>query len=177
MASAARVNDPVTPQFSIKGEETFRLWRQLDPLFRWARRAFIITTVLVIGFILLEAVRLYQTLAGIHPWVGIAALVALGIAIAMVVGPAWRFLRMPRVVEPRLSRRMEHSINPSFSRRFVISTATWPTVKRTTRSPVSSSRWLPLGKNFTRWPPTPATHRLNASSRSSLDCAIGLIDR
>lgn len=100
MASAARVNDPVPPQFSIKGEETFRLWRQLDPLFRWARRAFVITTVLVIGFILLEAVRLYQTLAGIHPWVGIAALVALGIAIAMVVGPAWRFLRMPRVVEP-----------------------------------------------------------------------------
>jgi hypothetical protein len=43
---------------------------------------------------------MYQTLAGVHPWLGGAALVGVGVGMALVLAPAWRFLRMPRVVEP-----------------------------------------------------------------------------
>ena len=83
-----------------KSADTFRLWRNLDPMIRWVRRSFIIASVLVVVFFALETIRTYQTLAAIHPWVGVAALIGIGIALALVIGPGWRFLRMPRVVEP-----------------------------------------------------------------------------
>ena len=83
-----------------KSAETFRLWRHLDPMIRWARRSIIIAGVLVVVFFTLETIRTYQTLAAIHPWVGVAALIGLGVAIALIVGPGWRFLSMPRVIEP-----------------------------------------------------------------------------
>jgi hypothetical protein len=95
MASMARGDDPAR-----RGEETFHLWHQLEPLFRWARRAVTIVSVLMLGFILMEGLRLYQTLSGIHPWVGVAGVMAVGVGLALVLAPAWRFLRMPGVVEP-----------------------------------------------------------------------------
>jgi putative membrane protein len=97
---ATMASIPSAGQAIRKEDETFRLWSSLDPVFRWARRAVTITAVLVFGFVLLEAIRLYQTLAGIHPWIGVAALLGLGVALALVIAPAWRFIQMPRVVEP-----------------------------------------------------------------------------
>ena len=48
-------------------EQTFRIWAQMEPMFRWGKRAIGIAAVLAFLFIALEAVRMYQTLAGIHP--------------------------------------------------------------------------------------------------------------
>jgi len=83
-----------------RSAENFRLWRHVDPMIRWLKRSVVIGGVLVVLFFTLETIRTYQTLAAIHPWVGVAALIGIGMAITLVIGPAWKFLRMPRVIEP-----------------------------------------------------------------------------
>lgn len=81
-------------------ENTSALWKQLHRAYIWFRRALFAISLLMIAFLVLEGVRMYQTLAGIHPWLGVLGLVGVGIGIALVVAPIWKLVRMPRVVEP-----------------------------------------------------------------------------
>lgn len=67
---------------------------------RWLRTALMVITIIALFFLALEAVRMFQTLYGVHPALGYLSLVGLGIGSALVVYPAWRFLKMPPVVEP-----------------------------------------------------------------------------
>ena len=80
--------------------ESFQSWRQLREALLWAKRVFITLSVVMIALLALEIVRTYQTLSGMHPALGIAMLIGVGLGLALVIAPAWRFLRMPKVVEP-----------------------------------------------------------------------------
>lgn len=76
------------------------LWRHVQWLARWLKVSLTVVTAIALAFLALEAVRMYQTLSGIHPALGFASLVALGVGVALVLLPARRFLLTPRVVEP-----------------------------------------------------------------------------
>jgi hypothetical protein len=67
---------------------------------RWLKISLSLVTAIALAFLALEAVRMYQTLSGVHPALGFASLVALGVGVAFVLLPARRFLLTPRVVEP-----------------------------------------------------------------------------
>lgn len=85
---------------SRSADASVGLWTHVGKMVRWFRLALTIVTVIALVFLVLEAVRMFQTLHAINPALGYLSLVALGIGIALVVYPAWRFLKMPRVVEP-----------------------------------------------------------------------------
>ena len=80
--------------------DSYLSWIYLKRLIRWAKLALLVIACLILFMLVIETIRIYQTLSGIHPWLGVAGLMAVGAGVALVVGPAWKFLRMPRVVEP-----------------------------------------------------------------------------
>lgn len=81
-------------------ESSIGLWKYIDRIVRWFKIAVTVVTVFGLAFLVLETVRMYQTLAGMHPALGVMFVLALGVGLALVFVPGWRFLRMPRVVTP-----------------------------------------------------------------------------
>ena len=79
---------------------SLELWGHVRWFVRWLKISLSLVTAIALAFLALEAVRMYQTLSGVHPALGFASLVALGVGVAFVLLPARRFLLTPRVVEP-----------------------------------------------------------------------------
>ena len=81
--------------------ETPFLARLLTGVVRWARRIFWAVLVVGTAVLVLEAIHLHQLLAGVHPWLAWAVtgtlLVLVGAFIAWI---AWRWWKLPRVIEP-----------------------------------------------------------------------------
>jgi uncharacterized membrane protein YcjF (UPF0283 family) len=75
-------------------------WDQVNGWFRWVKVSAYSLAGLFVVILAVEAVRLYRLAAEAHPLAGVATVALMLGAGALVIVPAYRFLRVPRVVEP-----------------------------------------------------------------------------
>lgn len=76
------------------------LWTQVHGMIRWLKIIFFAAVGLFFLLLLAEAARLYQTAAGVHPYLGYGSLLVAAAALVLLAIPVRRFLEMPRAVAP-----------------------------------------------------------------------------